>query len=277
MNDFRIRVGLALAVLLTVGIPCTALAYPGGTPSYQTDIAPFCAGCHASMVESDLEGAGERAAKETVAAKHLAPIAAGEQAYGELSEADRATLITHIRALDANSSVTLDFPPQVSPGETFSVTANLTGGAGPVVGLALVDRVHRWYARPATAAGWTIVGAPTVIGQDGRPQSGWSNKRPEKYGRGVSYVNVTGIESDASTGSWGSAKVIFTLKAPEKPGDYPLVGAYLYGTEKASPHGFKLSSVGWKMPRGTVTGASGRVRFTPQHAISVKEAVPAAP
>lgn len=268
--------GLGLAIGFSLVVSVVASAYPGGTPSYQTDVAPFCAGCHSSIVESDLEGAGDRAAKETVAAKHLAPIAAGERAYGELSEGDRAMLVEHIRTLDANSSVTLEFPPQVGPGETFSVTASLTGGAGPVVGLALVDRVHRWYARPATTAGWTVVGAPTVIGQDGRPQSGWSDKRPEKYGRGVSYVNVTGIESDAATGSWASAKVIFTLKAPEKPGDYPLVGAYLYGTEKASPHGFKLSSVGWKMPRGTVSGASGRVRFTPQHTITVKEAPPLA-
>ena len=28
--------------------PCAALAYPGGTPSYQTDVAPFCASCHSS-------------------------------------------------------------------------------------------------------------------------------------------------------------------------------------------------------------------------------------
>jgi len=265
------RTFVATAALL-LGAANAALAYPGGTPSYQTDVAPFCAGCHSSVAESDLEGAGERAAKEMISAKHLAPIAAGEGGYKDLSEADRATLVAHIRALDAASTIALEFPPQVGAGETFTVTATLAGGAGPVVGVALVDRAHRWYAKPATAVGWTVVGAPTVIGQDGRPQKEWTDARPEAYGRATSYVNVKGISSDASTESWGSAKVIFTLRAPDKPGSYPLVGAYLYGTEKGSPLGTTTNPVGWKMPRGTTAGASGRVRFTPAHAITVKPA-----
>ncbi|MCA9509817.1 MAG: hypothetical protein R3E88_05895 [Myxococcota bacterium] len=267
------RAALAALVALAAG---TASAYPGGTPSYQTDVAPFCAGCHSSVAESDLEGAGERAAKEVIAAKHLAPIAAGENGYKDLSEADRTTLVAHIRALDASSTIQMEFPPQVAVGETFNVTVNVTGGAGPVVGVALVDRAHRWYAKPATSAGWTVVGPPSVIGQDGRPQSEWSDARPEKFGRATTYVNVKGISSDASTESWGSAKVIFTLKAPDKPGDYPLVGVYLYGTEKGSPLGYTTNAVGWKMPRGTTAGASGRVRFTPEHEITVKPAEAAA-
>lgn len=255
--------------LVNLVLPLAVSAYPGGTPSYQTDVSPYCAGCHSSIDEAALAGAGERAIKEIVENKHLAAIAGGEGGYGELSEADRATLIEHIRALDANSSIDVQFPAQVTAGESFSVTVVLTGGAGPVVGVALLDRAHRWYARPAAAAGWRIVGAPTVIGQDGAPQSEWIERRPEAAGRGISYVNVTGISSDPTAESWGGAKVIFTLKAPEKPGNYPLVGAYFYGTEKASPHGFKLTTVGWKMPRGTVSGGSGRVRFSDEHTITV--------
>lgn len=255
--------------LVNLVLPLAVSAYPGGTPSYQTDVSPYCASCHSSIDEAALAGAGERAIKEIVENKHLAAIAAGEGGYGELSEADRATLIEHIRALDANSSIDVQFPAQVTAGESFSVTVVLTGGAGPVVGVALLDRAHRWYARPAAAAGWRIVGAPTVIGQDGAPQSEWIERRPEAAGRGISYVNVTGISSDPTAESWGGAKVIFTLKAPEKPGNYPLVGAYFYGTEKASPHGFKLTTVGWKMPRGTVSGGSGRVRFSDDHTITV--------
>ena len=38
----------SLFMLGSVAHVGTASAYPGGTPSYQTDIAPFCAGCHAS-------------------------------------------------------------------------------------------------------------------------------------------------------------------------------------------------------------------------------------
>ena len=42
-----------------------ASAYPGGTPSFQTDVAPFCAGCHSSRDAAALAGTGERATKET--------------------------------------------------------------------------------------------------------------------------------------------------------------------------------------------------------------------
>ena len=264
------------AALIAFALPGAALAYPGGTPSYQTDVAPFCAGCHSSVNEQALAGAGDKAAKDVVANKHLAPIRAGKGGYAELSEADRAALVTHIEALDAASTIAVKFPPQVAAGERFEVTVELTGGGGPVIGVALVDRAHRWYARPASSVGWSVVGAPTVIGQDGKPQSKWIDKRPESLGRGVTYVNVTGIESDPTTGSWATAKVVFALKAPDKPGNYPLVGVFLYGTEKASPHGFKLNTVGWKMPRGSVGGASGRVVFSDEHTITVNAAKAAA-
>ena len=36
-------------------------ASPGGTPYYQTDVGPFCAGCHSSTAIDDLSGLGERA------------------------------------------------------------------------------------------------------------------------------------------------------------------------------------------------------------------------
>ena len=48
------------AALLTPGL---GAAYPGGTPNFQTDVAPFCAACHSSRDESALAGAGERATK----------------------------------------------------------------------------------------------------------------------------------------------------------------------------------------------------------------------
>jgi hypothetical protein len=257
--------GAALAYL----VPLSTSAYPGGTPNFQTDVAPYCAACHSSLNEGVLEGAGEMAVKELVEKKHLALIMAGERGYGELSEADRATLIEHIRATDANSKIELEYPPQVAPGETFQLKVNLSGGGGPVVGVALVDRPHRWFARPASATGWMVVGAPTVIGPKG-PQSEWINRRPEDAGRGITFVNIGGIESDASTGKWASARAIFTLKAPDKPGDYPLVGVFFYGTEKASPLGYKTNPLGLKQVRGTYAGGSGRVLFTPEHVITVK-------
>jgi hypothetical protein len=246
--------------------------YPGGTPDFQTDVMPFCAACHSSTQESDLAlTSGDRATKELAPNKHHAAILAGDKAYGELSKADRAKLVELLNAVDANSKIDLEFPPQVAPGETFQVTLRLTGGAGPVVATGLVDRPHRWFARPASTVGWTIVGAPTVIGPDGSPQNDWLGRRPERYGRNITFVNVTGWKSDATTGSWASGKVIFTLKAPEQPGDYPLVGFFLYGTEKAIPLSTRSDPMYGEQPLGGYAGKSGRVRFTESQVITVKE------
>ena len=38
-----------VAVLLSPGL---GAAYPGGTPSFQADVAPYCAACHSSRDES---------------------------------------------------------------------------------------------------------------------------------------------------------------------------------------------------------------------------------
>jgi hypothetical protein len=253
--------------------PGAGFAYPGGTPDFQTDVTPFCAACHSSIAEEDLAGAGERAKKEVVERKHLAAILNGDNDYGELSEVDRQQLVEHIRAVDANSRIELEFPPIVAPGEDFQVTVNLTGGAGPVVAVALVDRAHRWFAKSATAAGWEVFGTPTVIGPSGLPQGKWLGRRPEDFGRNVTFVNVAGVESDAVAGKWSQSQVIFTLKAPAEPGNYPLVGAYFYGTEKATPLGYSVHPLYGKSPRGGYTGKSGRVKFSAAHVITVKAAV----
>jgi hypothetical protein len=248
-----------------------AFAYPGGTPEFQTDVIPYCAACHSSTAADALLGAaGDRADKEVAEQKHLATILAGAKPYDTLSESDRGKLVELIKTVDANSTIELDFPPQVAPGETFQVTARLSGGAGPVVGVALVDQPHRWFARPASAAGWEIVGAPTVIGPAGKPQTEWLSRRPERFGRNITFVNVTGWKSDATTGSWAKAKVIFTLKAPERHGDYPLVGVFFYGTEKAIPMSTVANPMYGDQPLGGYTGKSGRVKFTTAHVVSVK-------
>lgn len=259
-----------LVAIVAASAAVSVSAYPGGTPDFQTDVIPYCATCHSSLDEASLQGAGERAKKEVADRKHLATVLAAEKGYGELSEADRQTLVTHIKAVDANSTINLEFPPQVAKGETFQVTVRVTGGAGPVVGVALVDRPHRWYARSATTVGWKVIGAPTIIGPDGSPQKEWINKRPERQGRNITYVNVTGVESDAVAGTWSKSKIIFNLKAPDEVGEYPLVGAYFYGTEKATPLGYEEHPIYGKLIRGTYTGKSGRVRFTPTNTINVR-------
>ena len=92
-------------------------------------MAPFCASCHASRSEAALAGApGQRATKELAANKHLAQIEKGEGGYADLSEADRATLVQQIQALDEATRIEMTAPKTVKAGETFTVTVDLTGG-----------------------------------------------------------------------------------------------------------------------------------------------------
>jgi hypothetical protein len=256
---------------LLVLLPWVAQAYPGGTPSFQTDAAPYCAACHSSVNAEELAGAGERAEKEVAERKHIAVILSGQKGYASLSESDRQTLASQIRALDAASTVSLKAPTTLKPGETFQVQVSVTGGAGPVVGIALVDAAHRWYARPASSAGWHVVAPPEITGADGQPADDWLKKRPEAMGRNLSFVNVP-VESNSATGEWGSAEVVFSLRAPDRPGSYPLAAVYLYGTEKSTLLGYTTNAAGWKEVRGGLSGGSGRVRFTPVQQITVQPA-----
>ncbi|MFP6623470.1 MAG: hypothetical protein VCC20_08325 [Myxococcota bacterium] len=261
----------AMAAALLVFVSSGASGYPGGTPDFQTDVAPFCAACHSSVNVESLEGAGARAEKELSANKHLALILQGQRPYDKLAVDERATLARQIQAVEANSKIEfVDFPSQVKGGESFSISVLVTGGAGPVVAVALVDRAHRWYARPASSAGWGVIGAPTVIGPDGKPQSEWLERRPQQMGRNVTFVNVTGVHSDAAAGQWSHSKIIYTLRAPERPGNYPIVGAYFYGTEKATALGSSEHPVYGKQPLGGYGGKSGRIQFTQPLVITVK-------
>ncbi|MDP6076494.1 MAG: hypothetical protein QF890_16730 [Myxococcota bacterium] len=266
-----------LVVVIVAVFVGGAGAFPGGTPSYQTDVAPYCAGCHSSRNLEMLEGGHDRAKKETAERKHISLILSGQKGYASLTETDRKTLAEQIRAVDEASTVSITAPAQVLAGEVFPVTVQVTGGAGPVVAIALVDRAHRWYARPAASAGWSSAAPPQVTGPDGQLQTAWLEKRPAEDGREISFVNITGVEADAATGRWSSASVVFTLRAPLEPGTLPLAAAYLYGTEKATVLGYTTNAVGWKEPRGGLGGASGRVLFSDVSQIEVVPAAPPAP
>ncbi len=269
MNRFITALAIA-ALLLGVALASPSAAYPGGTPGFQTDVAPFCATCHSSLTESALAGSGERAAKMLAENHHLSLISAGEKGYAALSPEQRTELVAHIRALDEASTVAIEAPAEVAAGETFQVTVSVTGGAGPAVAIGLVDAAHRNLARAAPAAGWQVVGAPAITGQDFKEQTGWIARRPEVWGRNLSYVNVTGVSSDATTGDWGHARVVWTLRAPQEAGKRPLAAAYWYGTEKASPHGFTTDPIRGKQVRGGFGGHSGRVRFSDVLQVEVK-------
>jgi len=267
----RIRTALTISAgaWAVLAAPLMSSAYPGGTPDYQTNVAPFCASCHSSRSLEMLDG--EAAGKQLVERKHIALILEGKGGYEALSDVDRQTLVAQIRALDEASTVSLEAPAQVAPGATFRVTVRITGGGGPVVGVALVDRDHRWHARPASAVGWQVTAPPAVTGPDGRAQSRWLEKRPESRDRNLSFVNVTGVASDPAAETWSSAQVTFTLRAPDRPGSYPLAAVYLYGTEKSSVLGYTTNAVGQKSVRGGFGGGSGRVLFTPVQEIRVQE------
>ena len=255
----------------------SASAYPGGTPDFQTDVAPYCASCHSSTLEKDLSGLGSRAVAELATNKHFAAINAGAGKYAELSVEDRTRLVELLSKMDLNSTIVLEFPPQVAPGETFQVTVKVTGGAGPSVGVGLVDRSHRFFAKPASALGWEVVGAPTIIGPKG-PQSDWIGRRPEREGRNITFVNVEGVASSADEDRWSRAKIIYTLKAPSEIGDLPLVGAYFYGTETGVHLSTRMHPEHGAMPLGGTLGKSGRVKFSEPAVISIRvpEAQPVA-
>lgn len=259
----------ATICLAALALAAPAAAYPGGTPSFQTDVAPFCAGCHSSRDPSALAGAGDRATKETTEQKHIAVILSGQGGYAALSEPDRKTLVEQIRALDAASTVEMKAPATVKPGEVFQVQVKVTGGAGPVVGVGLVDRDHRWYARPAASAGWQIAGPPE-ISVGGEAHQEWLERRPADFGRNISFVNVPGIQSDSAAKRWASAEVVFTLRAPAQPGSYPLAASYWYGTEKSTLLGYTTNALGQKEVRGGLAGGSGRVMFTKLQQIKVQ-------
>lgn len=255
----------------------SASAYPGGTPDFQTDVAPYCAACHSSTLEEDLSGLGPRAAAELATNKHFTEINAGAGKYAELSVEDRTQLVELLSKMDLNSTIALEFPPQVAPGETFQVTVKITGGAGPSVGVGLVDRSHRFFAKPASALGWEVVGAPTIIGPKG-PQSAWIDRRPEREGRNITFVNVEGVASSADEDRWSRAKIIYTLKAPNEIGHLPLVGAYFYGTETGVQLSTRMDPERGAMPLGGPLGKSGRVKFSEPAVISIRlpEAQPVA-
>jgi len=267
----RVSVIGSTVIGLVLGLSASnAAAYPGGTPDFQTDVAPYCAACHSSTSEEDLAGLGERAKSELAANKHFAQIRAGAGRYAELSPEQRTKLVELLSAVDRNSTITLEFPAQVAPGETFQVTVKVTGGAGPSVGVGLVDRSHRFFARPASALGWEVVGAPTIIGPKG-PQSEWIARRPEREGRNITFVEVDGVSSSAEEDRWARAKIIFTLKAPDTVGDLPLVGAYFYGTETGTKLSTRTPPGYGSQPLGGTLGKSGRVKFSEKAVISIRE------
>src|SRR5213594_5192645 len=161
-------------VLLAAAV---AWADPHGPPYAVTDMSPFCATCHASTSPAQLlDLPAEAAAAETTEGKHFGRIRT-DPAYRDLSPADREQLIAAIKWVDEQASVTIKAPIQARRNSQIEVTVITRGGAGPVVGVSLVDSAIRYQARPISASGFKVVGPALVAGPNGKAQVQWAERR----------------------------------------------------------------------------------------------------
>lgn len=256
---------LTLAVLAAVA----ALADPYGPPHAVTDMAPFCASCHASTSLNQLKDLRpDEAAKETIESKHLNRIKT-DPAYKDLSPRDRDLLIAAVKWVDQYASVKVMAPAQAKRNSRIDVTVVTRGGAGPVVGVSLVDSTLRFQARPVTSSGFKVIGPALVIGPNGNPQVQWAEQRYRGTDMGLATVMIEGVQGDALAGRVDETRTTWALRAPPEPGGYTIAAAFFYGTEKGQPMGTVMHN-GLAGPRGGASGASGRIMFSEPVKISVK-------
>lgn len=245
---------------LSIALPASSLAYPNGTPQYVTDAAPFCASCHSSVkAEYMPELPPDLAEKELPEAKHYGMVRMGAppSPYIELTKDEKERLIKAAKEIDANSRVTVSAPGRTSPGSEIKVTVSARGGNGPVIGVMLVDSALRYQARPIASEGWLVTAEPEVKGQDGKKQTDWLDKRRKGAPRNLSFVLIERQRSDPANGVYPEGTIVFTLKAPAKPGAYTVTAALLYGTENTDKAGF------FQRP-------SGRILFSEEKTVMVE-------
>ncbi len=260
-----------IAPLLSLMIlaAAVALADPYGPPHAVTDMAPFCASCHASTSLDQLrELPADVAARETVESKHLNRIKT-DPAYKDLSSQDRDTLIAAVKWVDQSASVKIFSPPQAQRNSRIDVTVVTKGGAGPVVGVSLVDSTLRFQARPVTSSGFKVIGPALTLGPDGKPQAHWAERRFRGSDMGLATVMIEGVQGDALAGRVDETRTTWVLRVQPVPGTYTIAAAFFYGTEKGQPMG-SLMHNGLAGPRGGSSGASGRLMFSEPVKISIK-------
>jgi len=143
------------------------------------------------------------------------------------------------------------------------------GGAGPVVGVSLVDSTLRFQARPVTSSGFKVLGPALTLGPDGKPQAHWAERRFRGSDMGLATVLIDGVRGDAPAGRVDETRTTWVLRVPPEPGTYTIAAAFFYGTEKGQPMGTALYN-GLAGPRGGPAGASGRIMFSELVKINVK-------
>jgi hypothetical protein len=253
---------LSISTLIVTALGAViAFADPYGPPYAVTDMAPFCASCHASTSLGQLpELTRELAVSETIEEKHFKQIQTGA-AYKDLTAAEREQLLAAVRWVDQQATVLIDAPRSSKRNARIEVTIITKGGAGPVVGLSLVDSGIRYQARPITSSGFKVLGPPFVIGPDGKAQAEWVDRRVKGSDLGLSTIMIFGVHGDAATKRVDESRTTWTLRTPSQPGIYRLAAAFYYGTEKAHPLGV-LTRNGRIEPRGGHNGGSGRIMFS---------------
>ena len=247
-------------------------AFPGGTPRFVTNAGPYCAFCHSSVSKEQLRDMPPEAqASQLPEGRHFSEINGGEENYQKLSPADREKLIAAIKTLDAHSGVSIvASSARVRPSGPLTVTVTTRGGAGPVVGVMLVDTDLRNQSSPIQTEGFAITEPPRITGPDGKPQTRFLDGRMAGLSKDINYVNVVDVKSDPDAGTYAACKVVYALRAPARPGNYTVTAAYLYGTEKATAIGRVEGPGGRVLPVGGRDAHAGRIAFAKPLKIAVR-------
>jgi hypothetical protein len=254
----RLFVPCAINVFVATAV---ALADPYGPSHAVTDMAPFCASCHASTSLAQLPDLPpEIAMTETIEEKHLKHIQTNV-AYKDLTSAERQSLLNAVKWADEQATVSITGAAQTKRNSRIEVTVITRGGAGPVIGLSLVDSVVRFQARPIGSSGFKVLGPPLIIGPDRKAQTDWIDRRMRGSELGLSTIMIAGIHGDAVTRQVDETRTTWTLRTPPEPGVYSIAAAFYYGTEKTHPLGTVMRN-GRAEPRGGPHGGSGRVMFS---------------
>jgi hypothetical protein len=260
MRPVKLLSFIASAMILAVAMSAfdgsIAWSYPGGPLEDVTDASQL----------RDMPGPR---AQDMLVAAHIAAIKAGENGYSKLTPEQRTQLVADVEKVDANAKVALDVPASVHPGANFAAKVSAEGGSGPVIGVMLLDQDLRNQAREIEAEGFEIVGAPNVVGPDGKQQEQWEARRYDDLPRNLNFLVVFGVNADLATNQFSNTKVTYNLAAPSKPGKFTICAAFLYGTEKASPLG-RVEAHGHVLPLGGFAGKSGRIKFTELKTIEVR-------
>src|SRR5438445_13109373 len=98
--------------------------------------------------------------------------------------------------MDEQASVTIEGRSEGRRNSQIEVTVVTRGGAGPVVGVSLVDSAIRYQSRPISASGFKVVGPALVAGPNGKPQAQWAERRLRGSDMGLNTVMIAGIEGD---------------------------------------------------------------------------------